>query len=177
MMLAGKIEQNCAKLMLTDFDAKRNVIYTLERSIDGKNFTEVERMVINGQKPVTFEAIFYDRFWYKAGAARVYYRIRATDIDGWFDFSPVVAVGERSPQVVMQLVEKDEIAGLGIFTLQQENVKNSSLKIFDDNGRLVKEEYINTAQAWIELPRQKPGKYKIQLASAHGVLENEVQLY
>jgi hypothetical protein len=177
MLLAGKVEQNIAKLYLKDFDATQNIAYSLERSVDGNNFDEVEKIMVSREKPAIFEVEFQDKGWYKAGAVKVYYRVRAIDVEGWFDFSPVAVVSERNPGIIVQVMEKNEVPGLGIISTKSQGMADAQLRIFNSYGDLIKEEKLSGMQAWVDLSEQKPGKYKVQVASASEVVENELHLY
>lgn len=93
--LESRQDGSAVELILHDNQAGTYHHFILERSIDGKNFTEVarsaERTVSEGAQDIIFKDFPFDRNAFTA----VFYRIRAVDELGWFDFTNVVSIYKK----------------------------------------------------------------------------------
>lgn len=93
--LESKQEGAAVELVLHDHQAGTYHHFILERSLDGKLFTEVarsaERTVADGAQDIVFRDYPFER----NALTAVFYRIRAVDELGWFDFTNVVSVFKR----------------------------------------------------------------------------------
>ncbi len=106
--LGSEIENTCIALPidLLSFDAKaegnsvvrlnwktaseiNNDFFTIERSVDARNWTEVlhKKGAGNSREILSYEAFDEDPL-----AGRSYYRLKQTDFDGSFDYSDIVTV-------------------------------------------------------------------------------------
>ena len=66
-----------------------NDFFTVEKSLDNRNFNQIGTVKGSGTKNTTSHYSFED---YNPGALTVYYRIKQTDFNGEFDYSSVVAI-------------------------------------------------------------------------------------
>jgi hypothetical protein len=110
-----------------------NELFTIERSVDGVDFTTILERDGAGTSNHIIEYAAVDR---KPVMGTSYYRLRQTDYDGAYEYSKteVVTINESSsfrvwpnPATDHLKVQLDEVAG------------TSFLKIYNDEGRLVYE--------------------------------------
>lgn len=90
--LESKVEKDVVSIILNDEQAGVYQHFILEKSLDGKIFTEVSRtneLEGNvGSRIITFKDFPFE----KSSIVCVFYRVRAVDHLGWFDFTNTVSV-------------------------------------------------------------------------------------
>jgi hypothetical protein len=82
-------EKNQVELKWITASEKNNDFFTIERSRDGYLFSALETIKGGGNSAQQLNYFFQDRNPY---AGRSFYRLKQTDFDGRFTYSPVVAV-------------------------------------------------------------------------------------
>lgn len=90
--LESKVDKGLVSLIFNDDQIGVYHHFILERSIDGKVFTEVARVDEIEGKEGARQITFRDYPFEKSSLSCVFYRIRAVDNLGWFDFTNVVSV-------------------------------------------------------------------------------------
>lgn len=90
--LESKVEDNAVSLLLKNEVPGIYHHFILERSIDGKIFNEVARIEDNKEATGPRNIVFKDFPFERTGLACVFYRIRAVDELGWFDFTNTISV-------------------------------------------------------------------------------------
>lgn len=93
--LESKVDHNAVTLILHDDQAGVYHHFILEKSVDGKTFSEVNRVNEETQKNEVRTFIFKEFPFEHSSLGRVFYRVRAVDELGWFDFTNVVTVDKR----------------------------------------------------------------------------------
>lgn len=87
-----KVEKDGVALILSDDQIGVYQHFILEKSLDGKTFIEVARADeisgIEGSRQITFKDFPFE----KSSISCVFYRIRAVDQLGWFDFTNTVSI-------------------------------------------------------------------------------------
>ena len=63
--------------------------FTIEKSSDGKNFSEAGLVFAMGNSTETIKYFFEDKNINTAKAGVIYYRLRSVDMDGTFEYSPI----------------------------------------------------------------------------------------
>lgn len=90
--LESKVEKGVVSLILNDDQIGVYHHFILEKSLDGKLFSEVARIDetegSEGSRQITFKDFPFE----KSSISCVFYRIRAVDHLGWFDFTNVVSI-------------------------------------------------------------------------------------
>ena len=71
-----------------------NDFFTIEKSLDNRNFSRIGVLKGSGTKNTTTHYAFED---YNPGALTVYYRIKQTDFNGEYEYSSVVVVNPSKP--------------------------------------------------------------------------------
>jgi len=108
--LETRIETSGISLILHDDQIGVYHHFILEKSLDGKSFLEVaradENKDVQGNREITFKDFPFERNSIQC----VFYRIRAVDSLGWFDFTNTVTVMKKEdlakkqqPQLASQL--------------------------------------------------------------------------
>lgn len=110
--LESKVDKGLVSLIFNDDQIGVYHHFILERSIDGKVFTEVARVDEIDGKEGSRQITFRDYPFEKSSLSCVFYRIRAVDNLGWFDFTNVVSVFNkldiaRNPANKKELVNLD----------------------------------------------------------------------
>ena len=86
---SGQVIENKVELNWITASEVNNDFFMLERSVDGQNFTDLERIDGAGQSK---ELVYYTFTDYNPMSPISYYRLRQVDFDGTIAYSPVVRV-------------------------------------------------------------------------------------
>jgi len=93
--LESRVEADGISLTLNDEQIGVYSHFILEKSLDGKSFFEVARVEemkeTEGSRKINFKDFPFD----KNSISCVFYRIRAIDSFGWFDFTNTVTVMKK----------------------------------------------------------------------------------
>lgn len=109
-----KIDKDAVSLILSDDQIGVYQHFILEKSLDGKTFSEVARAEEisgnEGSRQITFKDFPFE----KSSIACVFYRIRAVDQLGWFDFTNTVSIFNkldiaRNPQGKKGLIATEPV--------------------------------------------------------------------
>lgn len=93
--LESKVEMDAVSIILHDDQAGVYHHFILEKSLDGKTFFEVNRVNEETRQNEVRTFVFKEFPFDHNGLGRVYYRVRAVDELGWFDFTNVVTVQKK----------------------------------------------------------------------------------
>lgn len=114
-----------------------NDFFTVERSFDAKDFSEVSKILGAGDSNEELDYSYTDEEVLRyASANTVYYRLKQTDFDGVFSYSEVISV---------ELKTRDNVAvnnvavAANTLTVNFETTVDgeATLSVFDLNGRLI----------------------------------------
>jgi hypothetical protein len=111
--------------------------YVLERSVDGRNYTEVGTLSA-ANRTGTHYYNFTDRNITSLNAAVIYYRLKQKGIDGKYAHSRIVALPVDRDKNIVLFYPNPVIneANVAITVNRQERLR---IKITDNKGRLVKQ--------------------------------------
>ncbi|MEM7373634.1 MAG: hypothetical protein AAF587_33735 [Bacteroidota bacterium] len=78
--------------------------YSIERSINGRNFNPLAQVAAAGTTTEISEYDYTDEFVIRLGSPKLFYRLRQTDLDGTYDYSNVVElnVSDKQADIWMQ---------------------------------------------------------------------------
>ncbi len=144
-----------------------NDFYLLERSYDGKNWTELVRLAGagNSDQPITYE--FFD---IPPAFGRVYYRLTQTDFDGTSETFPLITANYKNPEgnkvkayptlVTSDISELriDDIWGI---------VKDYELNLYDLNGKVYEVAISSTQNGYIAVPLQGRSTHGLHILRGH----------
>lgn len=139
-----------------------NDYFIVERSLDGLNWEELEK--VNGAGNSTTLQV-YKTFDYDAYTPVSYYRIKQVDFDGQFTYSEIRAVSLRQPQSKsLQVYPNPATDQITLKTGEQEEL--SQIKLFNSLGKevtlFVKILEQNKTQAVLDISNLSAGVYYIQ---------------
>ena len=93
--LETKVEMETVSIILHDDQSGVYHHFILEKSLDGKTFFEVNRVNEETQQDEVRTFVFRELPFDHNSLGRVFYRVRAVDELGWFDFTNVVTVQKK----------------------------------------------------------------------------------
>lgn len=120
----------------TEMEAS-NDFFTVERSYDGISFEAIHREAGAGDSNTTLHYSFLDASVSRE-ASVVYYRIRQTDFDGTYDFSPLVQVNTGTATASLALVHAYVAADQLNYQFQVASNKEVRVELYDLGGRLLR---------------------------------------
>lgn len=130
-----------------------NDYFTIERSTDGVNYIKIGDVDGAGNSSVTHEYSLIDA---NPENGEIYYRLRQTDFNGEYTYSPLVSatVNGRKPQTVITVYPNPVSHHEGV-SIRMEHVLNdaASVELFDmGTGKLLYQTQINGAITELDLP-------------------------
>ncbi len=146
-----------------------NAYFAVERSVSGVNFQEIGRVAGQGTSTTARDYTFADS---RPPEGLVYYRLRQTDGDGSYTYSPVIAVdaGPGPPVTGFPSPARNRVT----FVLQEEAVSDGVWEVSDMQGAVVASGVWNEGgrQLPLDVEGLPPGWYVFRM-----VLENRVLLF
>ncbi len=136
--------------------------FTIERSIDGKKYCELN--TINGAgNSNTSQYYNYKDLSPFNGIS--YYRIKQTDFNGSYKYSEIRAINLVKDSNLDFIVYPNPVSKFDIINIALNNKENHiNLKIFDANGKLIhNEDFAQTNNIKLKNSSLIPGMYLIQL--------------
>ena len=131
--------------------------FVIERSLDGIKWNEITRLNAAGNSSVK---INYNATDYNPAKGINYYRLKQLDLDGRFNYSEIRSVyfGNDVNVVVAPNPAKDKVT-----VYLPGNSSMISIKIFNENGQLVKEVFSIDESVQVNLSSFAKGIYTIKL--------------
>jgi hypothetical protein len=142
-----------------------NDYFAVERSADGREFTSIGTVAGRG---TTAQATTYSYLDQQPLPGLAYYRLRQTDLDGTYQYSPIVAVaGCATCADVPQTLALAPNPGTGVFRVLDANGQSVSVTgtVHNTLGKVVQQ--LN-GQGTVNLQAQPAGIYLLKLDAAHG---------
>jgi hypothetical protein len=176
MYLRATTVENNVQLDWATAQEINNDYFTIEKSADGKNFTEVA--TVNG-KGNSKEVNKYSAVDYAPYSGVTYYRLKQTDFDGKFTYSKTVAVQMNS------IANSLQAYSLGSKALQLNykigGEENAALTIHDSRGVQVWSKLVSGTAAEIKeevnMQSAANGMYIISLQTASGTITKKVIMF
>ncbi|MEQ8808433.1 MAG: T9SS type A sorting domain-containing protein, partial [Imperialibacter sp.] len=140
-----------------------NDFFTIEKSKDAENWEQVA--IVNGagttQTPQQYEIVDANPF-----TTRSYYRLKQTDFDGKFDYSPIALVKFDHTEVLHVFPNPSD----GRFTLSVDHFNLSQIRLCNSLGQIVQASItIKDKFALIDISHAKPGVYVLQVFDGSSV--------
>lgn len=151
--------------------------YSVERSTDGKTFTEIGKVAAKGALNNEVQYMFTDM---TAVYGKVYYRLRMTSTEGGSKFSNVLFVqpGQQKLFEVNNIVNPiSSKLSFQVITYQNEQI---DLQLMDGTGRLVLSKKLNVNKGsnaiMLDVPSHlKAGSYLLRIVSNTGLVNKILQ--
>jgi hypothetical protein len=139
--------------------------FQVERSTDGKRWTDIGFVAGHGTTAQAMHYYFYDE---KPMSGTNYYRLRQMDFDGWSEYSPIVVANAGAASRPMALFPNPAPGGATALYLPEAPVGDAVLEVFDALGRPVFRQSILLAgeqplRLPIDLHHLLPGSYTVVL--------------
>lgn len=143
------VNNNKVDLNWTTAEEKNVSHFAIEKSIDGKNFSDAATVFAIGNTSVNDKRnySYSDQLQDKSISTIIYYRLRCIDADGKYAYSQVrvVRVGEKADGTKMMAYPNPFVNELRITLPQNLQGKNYKIELFNAGGQVVKAKNIISA--------------------------------
>ncbi|HXA01885.1 MAG TPA: T9SS type A sorting domain-containing protein, partial [Cytophagaceae bacterium] len=127
-------------------ESDKTEVYKVERSSDGVSFTEI--LSVNSSQGKNSYAIMDNT----PGSGLVYYRLKQTQEDANFNYSPVVAVDMTSkPSSPDIILFPNPVSSGEIFSFESQEQVTGDLKLFDVTGKQIDAVSFNQKGSFVEV--------------------------
>jgi len=167
----GKTAENGVDLTWATAQEINNEFFTLERSINGKDFEEVADIEGAGFSDEEISYEFLDTRALELNSDILYYRLKQTDFDGQFGYSEIINVRMEGNQEleITSLAAAKGMTNLGVNSANDEEI---IVTVFDLSGKLIRQQefFLLEGDNQIELQHSinQSGIYLYNLTSANG---------
>jgi hypothetical protein len=153
--------------------------FTIEKSLDGKDFSEAGLVFATGNSTETIRYSFEDKNINTARAGVIYYRIRSVDIDGSVEYSVIRIITistQNKPYLSVQAYPNPVVNDLRITVPSHWQGKNAIYEIVNSNGQVIRRAVAgNAAQTeTISMSSLAPGLYIARVTCEGEVAQQKV---
>jgi hypothetical protein len=137
--------------------------YNVERSVDGRNFSNVGFVKASGEGNYTFVD--------NSPSSITYYRIKSVDVNGKYGYSSIALVKAGKAMIVIKAFPTPFIKNISIQHPTAD--AGSAITISSQDGRIIKSiiPAAGTQQTEVDLSSTKAGMYLIRYSNANGETE------
>ncbi|MBK9254901.1 MAG: BspA family leucine-rich repeat surface protein [Saprospiraceae bacterium] len=146
-----------------------NDYFTIERSLDGKNWDMIGKVNGMGNSNRNQNYLFTDETPLKG---KSYYRLKQTDFDGKDTYFNIIS---SSCEGIGEFSISPNPSTNGIFTISVPE-QNSDVVITDALGKIILETKINEEETQIDLSNQIPGVYMVRVSSGFGISSKKIAI-
>ena len=138
--------------------------FTIEKSLDGRNFSEAGLVFATGNSTETINYSFEDRNINTSKRGVIYYRLRSVDMDGTFEYSVIRIItigGQNKPGLSVEAYPNPVTSDLRITIPSTWQGKKVVYELINGNGRVVKRSIAGNASQTetISVSSLAPGLY------------------
>jgi len=152
----GKFMQEAVHLFWITGGEYNNADFVIEKSLDTKNWKKIGLVKGAG---ISSEDRHYEFKDNQPAKGVNYYRLKQMDFDGAFSYSTVISVSTKlSKQEVLIFPNPVQDGVLNLTT----PVAETTIRIFDASGRMIKEEVLTSGQVSITIENLSSGLYLLQ---------------
>ncbi|QQS29274.1 MAG: T9SS type A sorting domain-containing protein [Sphingobacteriales bacterium] len=134
LSFTGKVQDNGNLLKWVTATEVDNDYFSLERSLDGINFTEIYRTEGAGTTTVTSSYQFLDQ---NAPSGISYYRVTQVDFDGQFSSTEIIALTRNRIAFGIGGVAPVPTSDFAQLTINADENKTLTVELYDVTGRMV----------------------------------------
>ncbi len=131
----GRVDNDNALLNWKTTDEVNTSSFDVERSLDGRNFTIAGNVIAANQPGINFYA-FTDPQINSFGVPLVYYRLKQIDIDGRYEYSPVIILSIDNSRTIVNFYP-NPVNGQAKLVITINEAQHITGKVIDNNGRVV----------------------------------------
>lgn len=159
---------NCSvKLNWNTYTEVNNKYFTVERKQEGGGWADIG--VINSHNNINGGSYNYTDA--TAGDGALLYRLKITDADGKFSYSPVAGITRHCNKTNVQVYPNPAKDFLFV-SLQKTQVTNPSLRLMTITGQLLPLQYQQSGSSWkVNISRISPGIYMLQVLDGQKVID------
>jgi ELWxxDGT repeat protein len=158
--------KNAVKLDWTTTNEINSDHFEIERSIDGKNFSSINRVNAPGNSAVDQNYTYTDYQASNLNSSVLYYRLKSVDKDGTFKNSQVLLVRLQGGGFQFTFAPNPVQQQLNV-SVSPAGAKSVAIRIIDANGKQVYEQAlptgVNVYQQNIDVAKLKTGVYYLQV--------------
>ncbi|MEL6676872.1 MAG: T9SS type A sorting domain-containing protein [Bacteroidota bacterium] len=157
---------------------RNNDYFSLERSMDGSSFSEIQVIDGLGNSNVSNTYQFLDK---APLSGKVYYRLRQTDFNGGFEYSPIIEAFVEVGQVALSIAPNPIVDGAIQLSLPGlANAKTVNIQLLDMQGKLLQQTN-HTFEKSTDLRLDwgsslKPGIYFLKIETGSALLTERVMV-
>ena len=159
-------ENSSVEMSWTVSENETGDFFVVEKSTDGKNFSDVATVETNGMKGTSEYA-----YTGNASATTTYYRLKIVNRDNSVSYSKVVIVKGEDEQAEIKVLNNPATSNLNI-TYKANNQVNTTLKVYSISGAQVYQTKLNASAGTnnISVPVQQlqSGSYVLVIDSIQG---------
>ncbi|MCB0489073.1 MAG: T9SS type A sorting domain-containing protein [Cyclobacteriaceae bacterium] len=148
-----------------------NEQFTVERSTDAEQWNEVTSVVGAG---TSTEVKHYQILDYDPIQGKSYYRLKQTDFDGKFDYSPIVAVEFTGRSALFVSPNPTQ----GLITIKGQDIGQDQVRVFNAQGiRISPRQYVEEGRLQVDLSSFSSGVYIIQVSDGIAIRTTRLVKY
>lgn len=167
----AQLQQRQVLLTWATATEENNAYFALERSTDGKQFTEIGRMAGAGNSNVQLNYRFLDA---KAPVGRVYYRLKQVDHDGTATYSKLADVNLLLGEAILKPYP-NPTTGTLYLDLRNYTEDTYLVQLFEAGGKIILEQRLNGgATHTLDLSGVVQGVYILRLTGNQGTQSTKV---
>ncbi|GJM36511.1 MAG: hypothetical protein DHS20C18_55120 [Saprospiraceae bacterium] len=152
---------------------ENNNYFSLERSIDGRDFEEISRLQGAGNANTINNYQFVDK---NPKPGTNYYRLKQVDFDGQFEYSRVVSVDFKNETLNIMHLAPNPLNDFLEITMTQELAEGAQFYIFDLNGKMVYQDSwpVNHLKQKIYLNNLPSGIYQLKMITGNDIINQQI---
>lgn len=160
-----------ANLQWESVNETSGMVYTLERSIDGKQFSAITSINGKGNKDQA-TTYTYDDNLQSITAAAIFYRLKQTEKDGNSVYSKIVKLEKTATNATLAVYPNP---GKGNFNVRLSNTTNTTgkVQVYNSVGTLVNTATFNSSNFNVDLSANAAGLYTMQITFDNGA-QNQI---
>lgn len=162
----GTYSDNAANLRWKTANEINSSTFIIERSEDGTRFEEVGKVAASGNTSTTHSYSYTDRL-NGSFPPKLFYRLKMTDKDGSFEYSPVITLNTSSRQTFSLTPNP---------TSSWVNIKGEDMarvQITDLAGRILLSKAINQREETLNVSTLQNGTYILRVTNKEGISQTQ----
>lgn len=161
-----KYDNNSVFITWQTATEQNNDYFVVEKSSDGRVFTELTRVAGQGTSNSTAN---YKAFDYQPHPGSNYYRIRQTDIDGASTYTPVSTIQFSTTGTAISIFPNPTSH---LLTLQTDATGNRMYQISDLKGNMIESKRINSGSMQINISHLPAATYIFNILHENQIVES-----
>ena len=158
-------ESDGYKLVWATANEHQSKNFEIEYSVDGVNFLKISEMPAKGESN---SYLYYENYVQNIfSSPLVYFRLRMNDLNGGFRYSPIVYVQNDFLNSLSVSPNPSVNSDIVVYVGSKLNYLNSTISIYDVNGKILVDEVIKESQTKINTQSFTDGIYFLRVSSPY----------